>query len=92
MELASFRIDALLEIEAVLLYSIVTYQQWNLENRSIWWRLYKQAGLNLDEESHLARMWLNAEPMGSSWSQVERLPEFETLFQPEEIQNFTQSM
>ena len=46
-------------------------------------RLYKQAGLNLEEgiASSEESWWLNAEPIGSSWSQVERLLNSRTLFQ-----------
>ena len=90
-------IDALLEIEAdsVILDCNLSAVELGESEVSEIRRLYKQAGLNLDEgiASSEESWWLNAEPMGSSWSQVERLPEFENIISaPEEIQNFTRSM
>ncbi|MGB0265917.1 MAG: DUF835 domain-containing protein [Candidatus Poseidoniaceae archaeon] len=90
-------IDALLEIEAdsVILDCNLSAVELGETEVSEIRRLYKQAGLNLDEgiASSEGSWWLNAEPMGSSWSQVERLPEFENIISaPEEIQNFTRSM
>ena len=90
-------IDALLEIEAdsVILDCNLSAVELGESEVSEIRRLYKQAGLNLDEgiASSEGSWWLNAEPVGSSWSQVERLPEFENIISaPEEIQNFTRSM
>ena len=90
-------IDALLEIEAdsVILDCNLSAVELGESEVSEIRRLYKQAGLNLDEGIATSEesWWLNAEPVGSSWSQVERLPEFENIISaPEEIQNFTRSM
>lgn len=90
-------IDALLEIEAdsVILDCNLSAVELGENDVSEIRRLYKLAGLNLDEgiASSEDSWWLSAEPTGSSWSQAERLPEFENIISaPEEIQSFTRSM